>query len=156
MNVHGGSRQMLIHGAVLVLVGLVWGLVVPGTPHPRLALGAHIQLVTNGMLFIILATALLSLPHSVGINSVRVMVLAAWLTWAMALSEVANAWWGTMQMLPIVASQAGVSGAAAWQERVVQVTHIGAGLALIVAWSLLVIGLLKPASGAGSHAGKGP
>jgi (hydroxyamino)benzene mutase len=156
VNVHGGSRQMLIHGAVLVLVGLVWGLVVPGTPHPRLALGAHIQLVTNGMLFIILATALLSHPHSVGIQSVRVMILAAWLTWAMALSEVANAWWGTTQMLPIAASQAGVSGAAAWQERVVQVTHIGAGLALIVAWSLLVIGLLKPASGAGSNARKGP
>jgi hypothetical protein len=30
MNVHGGSRQILIHGAILVLVGLVWGLVVPG------------------------------------------------------------------------------------------------------------------------------
>ena len=93
MNVQGGSRQLLIHGMVLVLVGLVWGLVVPGTPYPRLALGAHIQFVSNGMLFIVQATSLLALPHHVGIKSIWVMVLAAWLTWTMALSELANALW---------------------------------------------------------------
>ena len=85
MSVHSGSRQILIHGMVLVLFGLVWGLVVPNTPHPRLALGAHIQFETNGMLFIVLATLLLALPHSVGFKSVWVMVVAVWLTWAMAL-----------------------------------------------------------------------
>jgi len=156
MNVQGGSRQILIHGAILVLVGLAWGLVVPATPHPRLALGAHIQFVSNGMLFIVLATALLAFPHSVGLKSIRVMVLAAWLTWAMALSEVANSWWGTTQTLPIAASQAGVTGAESWQELVVRATHIGAGLALIVAWSLLVVGLLKPASSAASNARNKP
>ena len=53
------------------------GPLVPGTPHPRLALGAHIQFVTNGMLFIVLATALLVLPHNVGLKSIWVMVVAA-------------------------------------------------------------------------------
>ena len=143
MNVHGGSRQILIHGMVLVLVGLVWGLVVPNTPHPRLALGAHIQFVTNGMLFIVLATLLLALPHSVGLKSVRVMVVAVWLTWAMAMSEVANAWWGTTQTLPIAASQAGATGGEPWQELIVTLTHVGAGLGLIIAWLLLVVGFLK-------------
>ena len=156
MNVHGGSRQILIHGAVLVLVGLVWGLFVPDTPHPRLALGAHIQLVTNGMLFIVLATALLALRHNVGLKSVWVMVMAVWLTWAMALSEVANSWWGTTQTLAIAASQAGATGARPWQEMVVHATHIGAGLALIIAWSLLVVGLLNPAGRAGSDGRNGP
>jgi len=156
MNVQGGSRQILIHGAILVLVGLTWGLVVPATPHPRLALGAHIQFVSNGMLFIVLATALLALPHSVGLKSIRVMVLAAWLTWAMALSEIANSWWGTTQTLPIAASQAGVIGAESWQELVVRASHIGAGLALIVAWSLLVVGLAKPASSAEPNARNRP
>jgi hypothetical protein len=146
MSVTSGSRQLLIHGLVLVLVGLVWGLVVPGTPHPRLALGAHIQLVSNGMLFIIQATALLALPHSVGLKSVWVMVAAAWLTWTMALSEVANAWWGTLQPLSIAASQAGATGGEPWQELVLKLTHIGAGLGLIIAWSLLVIGFIKQAS----------
>jgi hydroxylaminobenzene mutase len=150
MSVGTGGRQLLTHGLILVLVGLVWGLFVAGTPHPRLALGAHIQFVTNGMLFIILATALLALPHNVGVKSVWVMVGAAWLTWAMALSEVANAWWGTTQMLSIAAAQAGATQAEPWQELVVNLTHIGAGLALIVAWSLLVIGFLTQAPSSGS------
>ena len=143
MSIRSTSRQVLIHGMVLVLVGLIWGLVVPGTPHPRLALGAHIQFVTNGMLFIILATALLALPHNVGLKSVWVMVVAAWLTWSMAISEVANSWWGTTQMLSIAASQAGATGGEPWQELVVKLTHIGAGFGLIIAWSLLVVGFLR-------------
>src|SRR5258707_7002530 len=137
MNVHGGSRQILIHGAVLVLVGLVWGLVVPGTPHPRLALGAHIQFVTNGMLFIVLAPALLALPHSVGLKSVWVMVMAAWLTWATALSEVANSWWGTTQTLPTAASQAGATAARSLPRPVLPRRDIGAGLALLISVALL-------------------
>ncbi|MFO0691290.1 MAG: hypothetical protein U0900_21505 [Myxococcota bacterium] len=145
MSVPVASRHVLIHGMLLVLVGLLWGLAVPATPFPRLALGAHIQLVTNGMLFMVLATVMLTLPHGVGLESVRVMVMAAWLTWAMAMSEVANAWWGTTQMLPIAASQAGATGGEAWQELVVTWTHIAAGLGLILAWGLLVVGFLKHA-----------
>lgn len=152
MSSSSGSRQVLVHGMVLVLVGLVWGLVVPGTPHPRLALGAHIQFVTNGMLLIVIATALLALPHSVGRKSVLVMVVSAWLTWAMALSEVANAWWGTTQTLPIAASQAGVAGGAPWQELVVKLTHVGAGLGLILSMALLVIGFMKHSSATESRA----
>jgi len=124
----------------------VWGLVVADTPHPRLALGAHIQFVSNGILFIVLATVLLALRHSVGPKSLWVMVLAVWLTWAMVLSELANSWWGTTQTMPIAARQADVTGAEPWQELLVRVTHIGAGLALIIVWALLVTGLLKPAS----------
>jgi len=111
LKVRSGGRQILIHGLVFVLAGLVWGLVVPLTPYPRLALTAHIQFVSNGMLFLVLAMLLLTLPHRVGVKSLWVMLLSVWLTWAMALSEVANAWWGTNQMLPIAASQAGATAA---------------------------------------------
>ena len=149
MTIQGGSRQLLMHGMVLVLVGLVWGLVVPGTPYPRLALGAHIQFVSNGMLFIVQATSLLALPNRVGLKSIWVMVLAAWLTWTMALSELANAWWGTLQPLSIAARQAGATGGEPWQELVLKLTHIGAGLGLIIAWALLVIGFLKDDSSRG-------
>lgn len=147
MSVHSSSRQILIQGLMLVLVGLVWGIVVPHTPYPRLALGAHIQLVTNGLLIIVLAVLLLTLPHRVGRRSLWVMLMAVALTWAMGLSEVANAWWGTIQMLPIAAAQAGATGGTAWQELVVKLTHIGAGLGLIAAWSLLLIGFLRPVAG---------
>lgn len=147
MTVPGGSRQILLNGLMLVLVGLVWGLFVQATPFPRLALGAHVQFVMNGILFILLAGLLLTLPHNVGRRSIMVMLVSAWLTWAMALSEVANAWWGTRQTLPIAAGQASASGGAPAQELIVKVAHMGAGLALIVAWALLVVGLAKQPSG---------
>jgi hypothetical protein len=141
-----GGKRILMHGMLLVMVGLVWGLAVPATPHPRLALGAHIQLVTNGMLLMVLATALLAVPNRVGPKSVMVMQLAAFLTWAMALSEVANSWWGTKQMLPLAASQAGAAGGQSWQELIVTLAHLGAGFGLIAAWALLVIGFLRGTS----------
>lgn len=145
-----GGRRILMHGMLLVLVGLVWGLVVPATPYPRLALGAHIQLVTNGMLLMVLATALLAVPNRVGPKSVLVMQLAAFLTWGMALSEVANSWWGTKEMLPIAASEAGATGGASWQELIVMLTHLGAGFGLIAAWVLLVVGFLRGTARAAS------
>lgn len=145
-----GGKRILMHGMLLVLVGLVWGLAVPATPYPRLALGAHIQLVTNGMLLMVLATALLAVPNRVGPKSVMVMQLAAFLTWAMALSEVANSWWGTKEMLPIAAREAGASGGASWQELVVTLAHLGAGFGLIAAWVLLVIGFLRGTARAAS------
>jgi hypothetical protein len=78
------------------------------------------------------------------------MVLAAWLTWTMALSELANAWWGTLQPLSIAARQAGATGGEPWQELLLKLTHIGAGLGLIIAWALLVIGFLKDDSSRGA------
>jgi len=107
------GRQILIHGLLLVMVGLLWGFAVPLTPYPRLALGAHIQFVTNGLLILVMAILLLKFSHHVGPKSVVVMLLAAWLTWPMALSEAANAWWGTNQMLPIAAGQAAAPGGVA-------------------------------------------
>src|SRR5690349_17655373 len=96
-----GGRQILIHGLAFIFAGLVWGLVVPHTPFPRLALGAHIQFMSSGLLFLIVAMLLLKLDHRVGRKSLLVIILSAWLVWPMALSEVANSWWGTTQMLPI-------------------------------------------------------
>ncbi len=143
MDVSSRGRKILVNGMVLVLFGLIWGLVVPHTPFPRLALGAHIQLVTNGMLFIVMALLLMTLPNNVGPRSATFMLAAVCLTWIMALSEIANAWWGTNQVLPLAAQQAGAGGGAAWQELLVKLAHIVAGLALIVAWALLVAGFRK-------------
>lgn len=149
MKTQNRSRQILVQGLVLVMVGLLFGFVVPLTPYPRLALGAHVQFVTNGLLFLVMGVLLLKLPHSVGPKSTALMLLATWLTWLMALSEAANAWWGTTQMLPIAAGQAKASGGAAWQELVVKLTHIAAGLSLVIAWGLLVAGFVRKPTVAG-------
>jgi len=87
-----GGRQIVIHGLALILAGLIWGFAPPMTPYPRLALGAHIQFETNGLLFAVLGILLLKLPHRVANGAVWAIVISAWLTWLMALSEVANAW----------------------------------------------------------------
>lgn len=143
MTTANGSRQILIHGMTFILVGLLWGLVVPHTPYPRLALSAHIQFEVSGVLFMVMSIALLALPHRVGRKSIWVMLLSVWLVWVMVLSEVANAWWGANQILSIAAHQAGAPGAAPWQELIVTLAHIVGGLILIVAWILLLIGFIR-------------
>lgn len=143
MDVRRGGQEILLNGLALVLVGLLWGLVVPHTPYPRLALGAHVQFELNGLLLIVMAVLLLKFEHDVGPRSIRVMRLSAWLTWAMALSEIANSWWGTSSTLPIAAHQAGAAGGLPWQEAAVTLTHVSAGLCLIVAWALLILGFAR-------------
>ena len=143
MTAQSRARQILIHGLALVLVGIVWGLVIPHTPFPRLALSAHIQAVLNGMLFTLMAVLLLTLPHKVSARSALIMLIAAWLTWLTVISEIANAWWGTAESLAIAAQQAGASGAAVWQEQFVKLTHIPAIFGLIVAWILLIAGFVR-------------
>ena len=143
MNARRISRRILIHGMAMVLVGLVEGILVPNTPHPRLALGAHIQLESNGLLFIVLATLLLTLPHRAGPRSIKMMLVSVWFTWAMLLTEIANAWWGTTKTLPIAAGQAGATGGAPWQETVVELGHVAAAIGLIVAWTLLIVAFAR-------------
>ncbi len=141
MTIQSGGKQILIHGLTLILAGLVFGFAPPLAPYPRLALGAHIQFVTNGMLIVVLAIVVLKVPSRAGTKSVRVMLISAWLTWLMALSEAANAWWGANQMLPIAAKQAGATGAVAWQEAVVKLCHLPAALGLILSVALLIIAI---------------
>lgn len=65
----------------------------------------------------------------------------------MVLSEVVNAWLGATEILSIAAEQAGATGGAVWQEPIVKLTHIGAGVGLIIAWILLIAEFVKkPAS----------
>lgn len=143
LTIESGGKKILVHGLALVLVGLVFGFALPLAPYPRLALGAHIQFVTNGLLFVLLALVVLKLPYCADLKAVRVLVISAWLTWLMALSEAANAWWGANQMLPIVAKQAGATGAEAWQELVVKLCHLPAAVGLILSVTLLIIGVVR-------------
>jgi (hydroxyamino)benzene mutase len=126
-----------------MLIGLVWGMIVPATPFPRLALTAHIQLTGNGVMFLVAGLVILHLPFASGGWWVKVLVAGPWLTWPVVLSEMANAWWGARDMLPIAASQAGAGGAASWQESVVTVAHLLGALVLFVYWGIILVGLVR-------------
>ena len=140
------SRSNLRQGVVYMLVGLVWGMVIPSTPFPRLALGAHIQLTAHGVMFLLAGLVILHLPQATGRLSATILTAGPWLTWPVMLSEMANAWWGTRKMLPIAAEQAGATGAEAWQETIVTLAHLIGAVVLIAFWGVILIGLFrKPA-----------
>lgn len=143
MELSGSKRTILINGLGMILTGLLFGLVIPMAPFPRLALAAHIQFEVNGFLVSILGLVLLAVPNKVGRRSLTFMLIAIALTWIMVISEVGNAWWGTNQTLNIAASQAGAVGGKAWQELFVKLSHILASIGLITAWILLLVGLGK-------------
>ena len=132
------SRSNLCQGAVYLLVGLLWGPAIPATPFPRLGLGAHLQLTTHGVMFLVAGLVISHLGVRAGSLACRILVLGPWLTWPVMLTEIANAFWGTRKMLPIAAAQAGAPGAAAWQEGLVTATHAFGALVLIVYWATIL------------------
>lgn len=138
---NSASRSNLRQGALYLLIGLIWGLVVPTAPFPRLALGAHIQLTTHGLMFLVGG---LVIPHLLtGSNGIvsRILIYAPRLTWLVMLSEMANGWWGTVKTLPIAAAQAGATGGTPWQERLVTSTHVIGAMVLIAYWGVIFVGL---------------
>jgi hydroxylaminobenzene mutase len=139
----GVSRCNLRHGAIYMLVGLLWGLVIPASPFPRLALGAHIQLTAHGVMFLVAGLVVLHLPSANSGLSAKILTAGPWLTWPVMLTEMANGWWGATKTLPIAAAQAGATGAEAWQENLVTLTHVLGGLVLIAYWGVLVGKLLR-------------
>ena len=64
MTIQTGGKQILLHGLALILAGLLWGFAPSLTPYPRLAVGAHIQFETNGLLFVVLGILLLKFTAS--------------------------------------------------------------------------------------------
>jgi (hydroxyamino)benzene mutase len=135
------SYYLTANGSMLILTGLLCGLTVFGAPYPRLMLTAHIQFLVNGMMSVFAGLLLRTSLSSVGKRSGAVIVFGHFLLWAVCLSEVAGAIWGTKNALPIAAAQAAAAGGAPWQESVVVACHVIPSLALIVAWMLLVWGI---------------
>ena len=121
-----------------MLVGLIWGIAVPTTQFPRLALGAHLQLTAHGAMFLVAGLVILHLGVRAGSLPGKILIAGPWLTWPVMLTEIANAWWGTRNMLPIAAEQAGALGSAAWQEGLVTAAHLIGAAVLIVYWATIL------------------
>jgi hydroxylaminobenzene mutase len=128
-------------GAAYMVVGLLWGGVLEKTPFPGLALTAHIQLVAQGLLFLVAGLVIQRFGLGSGHASRVVLVGTPWLTWPVVLSEMANAWWGTRETLPIAARQAGATGGAQWQEQIVAAAHFVGALVMLAYWVVILGGL---------------
>jgi hydroxylaminobenzene mutase len=137
------SIANLLQGAAYMVVGLVWGMAIAATPFPRLALGAHIQLTAHGVMFLVGGLVISHRRLGTGAWSRRVLLAGPWLTWPTLITEMLNAWWGTRNMLPIAAAQAGAPGAAPWQEGILGATHILGAVALLFYWGTILAGLFS-------------
>jgi hydroxylaminobenzene mutase len=137
------SRTNLLHGAGMMVFGLLFGAAIGAAPYPRLALGAHIQFTTNGVMFLVAGLVIAHAGLGRGRLSQLVLTLAPWGAWVMALSEAANSWWGAAKTLPIAAAQAGATGAAPWQENIVLAAHVIGALAVLAFWIVILAELWR-------------
>ncbi len=131
------SRSSLRQGVVYILVGLVWGLAIHSAGYPRLALGAHLQLMTHGVMFLVVGLLVSHLGLGRSGLTRGILIAGPWLTWPLILTEMANAWWGTHDILPLAAKEAGAPGAASWQELIVTVGHALGVLVMLIYWGAI-------------------
>ena len=137
---------LALNGAGLMFVGLISGALIPVAPYPRLMLSAHnAGFTVSGTLSIVAALLVSSALSVVPRRAAGIVIAAHVALWALSLSEVAAAFWGTNQAIPLAAGEAGAPGGAPWQETIVIVCHAVPALLLMVAWALLVRGVWRVA-----------
>lgn len=133
------DKALLVAGALLFLLGLVQGAVVQQFLNPRMALSAHLTAVQSGMALMIAgivwqAVALPTLPESLCRWALVVSMIGLWLGLTLSAATGASA------SLPI----AGAGYAAAEGiELLVSALVLGSSAAMVLAWGLLVAGLVR-------------
>jgi hypothetical protein len=137
---------LALNGAGLMFAGLISGALIPVAPYPRLMLSAHnAGFTVSGTLSIVAALLVSSALSTISRRAAGIVIAAHVALWALSLSEVAAAFWGTSQAIPLAAGEAGAPGGAPWQETIVIVCHAVPALLLIVGWALLVRGVWRVA-----------
>lgn len=137
---------LALNGTGLMFAGLISGALIPVAPYPRLMLSAHnAGFTVSGTLSILAALLLSSALSTISRRAAGIVIAAHVALWALSLSEVAAAFWGTSQAIPLAAGEAGAPGGAPWQETIVIVCHAVPALLLIVGWALLVRGVWRVA-----------
>jgi len=137
------SRKLMGLGALLFLLGLLSGLIIPALTNPRMGLSSHLEGVMNGMFLILIG---LSWNHLFLTTKIKTLTF-----WCLIYGSFANwffvllsAIFGTSEMTPIAG--AGYKGLP-WQESLVNIGLISIGLSMIIAGFFLVVGFMrKPVS----------
>ena len=131
------KRRLLWHGMFLFLLGLLTGLVEQKLSNTRMGLAAHLEGVMNGTFVLALGAAWGEVRLST-----RLKAVAYWTTlfgtYGMWFTTLLAAILGTAALTPIIG--AGYS-ASPWQENLVTVGFIFAGLTIITAVVLVLRGL---------------
>jgi hydroxylaminobenzene mutase len=143
VTTNDASRRLCWHGALLFLLGLLTGTVIPAFTNSRMGLSSHLAGVQNGMVLMLFAYlwSRLSLSDVLRRATFAMAIASMYAIWlALLLSAV----FGTSRATPIAG--AGYSGTA-WQEIVVTVLIYAGSVAIIGATALVLHGLRSPARG---------
>jgi hypothetical protein len=77
------------------------------TPYPRLALTAHIQLMAEDAMVLLVGLVLLQTSIiNIGVTQCRIVYWGLAGVWVTMIAECTNAFWGTKEILPIVSYRA--------------------------------------------------
>ena len=130
---------MIAAGAILFLLGLLTGFIIPGFENPRMGLASHLEGVMNGTFLIALGAA-----WSYILLSALLEKIALWLilygTYANWFFITLAAVFGTSEMTPIAGK--GYEGQI-WQEQVITLGLISVGITMVLGCALVIYGSLQ-------------
>lgn len=133
------ARKLIASGAVLFLLGLLTGFVIPNFVNPRMGLASHLEGVMNGTFLIALGAAWSHITLSRHLETVSfwLILYGTYANWAfISLAAI----FGTSEMTPIAG--AGYSGSA-MQEQLVTIGLVTVGLTMVVGSAIVVYGLMR-------------
>ena len=133
------ARRLLWHGALLFLLGLLTGFVIPLLENPRMGLSSHLEGVLNGLLLIALGFLWPKLELGARART-SLFALALYGTYANWASTLLAAAMGTGRSTPIAAP--GRQGLL-WQEAIVDFGLISLSVAMVVAMVIVLRGLRR-------------
>jgi (hydroxyamino)benzene mutase len=96
---------LLKSGSIFLATGFFWGVFIPKTPYPRIALSLHLNMIQHGLLS--LAAGLILRDHglvSLSVWQVGLIGFAHFYLWVMDGVSLCNTWWGTNKTLTLVCS----------------------------------------------------
>lgn len=131
------NRQLMWHGMLLFLLGLITGLLEQRFTNVRMGLSAHLEGVMNGILLLALGAAWneVRLSHPVKVTAYWTVLYGTYANWL--VTSIAAAF-GTAASSPI--TSAGHSGQP-WQESFVAMGFLTVSIAIIATSVLVLWGL---------------
>ncbi|UCE85243.1 MAG: hydrogenase [Deltaproteobacteria bacterium] len=131
------KRNLLWHGAVLLLLGLLSGACIPLVTNARMGLSAHLAGVQNGMLLMIVGLAWSSVALSARLAAATFWLLlySMYAIWA---STLLGAFLGTSRLTPLAGE--GHAGTP-WEELLVSSGLATGSAAVLVGMALFIYGL---------------
>jgi len=133
------QKNMIIAGAILFLLGLLTGFVIPNFLNPRMGLASHLEAVMNGTVLIAIGAAWSHVRLTVTLDKITFWLIA-YGTYANWLFTALAGLFGTSETTPIAGH--GFKGLV-WQEQLVTMGLISVGITLVLGCGFIVYGLIR-------------